>query len=667
MTFSIRHRILMPYLFITAFMTFSGIFFAVSFVQNYFNQQLFNQASSHHLQFEHHLNRILSFQLNQINSLAIDPTSPITFSDYLLDSNKKQQLKFRYLSNDTPVQIIVESQNNSLAVPLATQLLTGLNTTAGIALYIRSNDRYYKLSDNINYSSNNIGQPIFSNEILETHLSLNDHFFIDQIELNDSDYAQYFIPHSQFNQLYIGIITPSTAINQLKQNALIAVIVSFLFINLLISYIFLLILKRITGSLTQITQSAQQMAKGMSVQPVSIQSNDEIGLLSQSFNDMLSNVQSKTSELILERNRSKMILAQLPDGIIVTDTDNRLISANRVAETMLGFSTDRAKGQELIQYIKNENASLIFKNHIEDHKSNTVIRELNIASENGENENYQITMAPLLDTTYQQTGIITMIRNITDETKVRSSRDHFIQTVTHELRTPLTSIIGFLDIILKENFGPLNEKQHEFIAITHHNANYLKKLLSDLLELSRIHSGQIELNQSFFSINSLIDHVMNYQRSSIQRRNNQISIQLPDGNIKFYGDFNKLMHVVTNLIINANKHTTNGTIELCVNQTSTFTSIIVKDSGSGLTRRQKQQLTYALELQSNYNYFSYDGLGLELAIVKELIHIHNGQVLVESEEEKGSIFTIMLPHTTNHDPAIDDEFDTATLNTQSTT
>ena len=95
--------------------------------------------------------------------------------------------------------------------------------------------------------------------------------------------------------------------------------------------------------------------------PMKVKSNDEFGLLAQSFNNMLNNVQTKTAELIYERNRSKMIFAQLPDGIIVTDLNHKLLSANRAAETMLGFSTDSAKGQALIRYLKDENLRPFFQ------------------------------------------------------------------------------------------------------------------------------------------------------------------------------------------------------------------------------------------------------------------------------------------------------------------
>ena len=168
-------------------------------------------------------------------------------------------------------------------------------------------------------------------------------------------------------------------------------------------------------SLSQITETAKQLSKGQRTSPLKYNRNDEIGLLAQSFNNMLNNVQTKTAELIYERNRSKMILAQLPEGIVVTDLNNKLLSANRAAETMLGFSTDRAKGHEIISYLKNENLTSFFNHEFRSINNDHVVREIMIPDSNGNNRHFQITVLLPIDSTYQKTGIITVIRNITNE------------------------------------------------------------------------------------------------------------------------------------------------------------------------------------------------------------------------------------------------------------
>ena len=398
-------------------------------------------------------------------------------------------------------------------------------------------------------------------------------------------------------------------------------------------------------SLSEITESAKKIAKGQLTSPVQIKRNDEIGLLAQSFNGMLNNVQTKTAELIYERNRSKMILAQLPEGIIVTDLEHRLLSANRTAETMLGFSSDCAKGQEIIQYLKNENLQSLFSDQIKNMTDNAITRDMMISNDDGTNAHYRIIVSPLLDSTYQKNGIITVIRDISHEKQVKTLHDSFLRTVTHELRTPLTSIIGFLDILSKQNYGELNTKQNEFLTIAQHNANYLKKLMSELIELSTIHSGQSQLHRTKVELNPLCTQIIQRHQSDINKKKNKLHLTTQTQTMALFSDKEKLEKIIENLLLNANRTTDEGTIDITFSKTDTFTTLTIKDSGLGLNAKQKQTLFKAFEKKESSTNYTPNGLSLELAIVKELVHLHNGQIYIESKENQGTAFTIIFPHT----------------------
>ena len=154
---------------------------------------------------------------------------------------------------------------------------------------------------------------------------------------------------------------------------------------------------------------------------------------------------------------------------------------------------------------------------MENIQSSQMVRELTISNQQGEENLYQITLSPLLDSTYQKTGLITVIRNITAESQSRSLKDHFLRSVTHELRTPLTSIIGFLNILKKEMHGNLNEKQREFLSIAIFNSSMLKKLINNLLDLSMIQSGKFELALSTFVVNDVIDRSIHQLLPTIEK------------------------------------------------------------------------------------------------------------------------------------------------------
>ena len=381
--------------------------------------------------------------------------------------------------------------------------------------------------------------------------------------------------------------------------------------------------------------------------PMKVKSNDEFGLLAQSFNNMLNNVQTKTAELIYERNRSKMILAQLPDGIIVTDLNHKLLLANRAAETMLGFSTDSAKGQALIRYLKDENLQSFFSSEMDNIQSSQMVRGAHHLQSTREENQFQITLSPLLDSTYQKTGLITVIRNITKETHARTLKDHFLRAVTHELRTPLTSIIGFLNILKKEMHGNLNEKQREFLSIAIFNSSMLKKLINNLLDLSMIQSGSFKLQPIVFTINDTLDDTIHQLLPSIEKKQNTIFIDYQDEHMLIDADQARFKQMIENLILNANKNTDQGKIECIVTKTLSNISIIIKDNGIGLSKEEKFAIYQAFELQSGAANSYKEGVNIELAIVKELVHLHNGSIHLESDVEQGSTYTVSLPQKPN--------------------
>jgi PAS domain S-box-containing protein len=611
MILSIRHRILMPFLFITVFMTFSALFIAIELVQHYFDTIVQQETRAIKTNIDKSIQYQLQLRLVQ-NTL---PSTPSTLNNIDLSYNTQQS------------KLILNTNHPSTPPPsISKETFINLVNPSSGTLYIKKNDAFIALSGNT--------APINTQTFTHPY---------SEISIETETYYQQLFQHSIFKNIYIRTLIPNKDIKQQKKLMIYSIIIGLVLINMFIGVVYYFILKYITMSLSEITESAKQMAKGQLTSPVKIKSNDEIGLLAQSFNGMLNNVQTKTAELIYERNRSKMILAQLPEGIIVTDLEHRLLSANKTAETMLGFSSDCAKGQEIIQFLKNENLQSLFSDQIK--TVNTITKDIMIPNDNGKKDYYRIIISPLLDSTYQKNGIITVIRDITHEKQIKVLRDSFLRTVTHELRTPLTSIIGFLDILSKQNYGNLNTKQMEFLDITQHNATYLKKLMSELIDLSSIYSGKETLQRSKIDINTLCPNIIKTHQATLNKKKNKVSLTIQTQDMSLFLDKEKLIKIVENLLLNANKFTNEGTIDLTINKTDTFSTFIIKDSGFGLSNKQKQALFQAFEKKGTNEYYTYDGLSLEMAIVKELVHLHNGQIYVESKENQGSTFTIIFPLT----------------------
>ena len=621
MILSIRHRILIPFLFITVFMTFSAVLISFELINNYYNHQLEIKSKNIIMPVQKVFHQIVSKTMLEFSSESAN----IPFDDVILNENKNHQfgitifnnLFFVYDGSSTSLQLV---PFNFLNLMLPEDLK---------AIYIETDGQLY--------NSQNLAIPIKRN--------LSEAFY--DLKQNDNQQYRHFIyEHDKIKQLFFEVAVNSTNIEQKRFRTLVVVMVGLLLVNLFIVIIFSVILKHITKSLSEMTQVAKQLSKGQIISPMKVKSNDEFGLLAQSFNNMLNSVHTKTAELIYEKNRSKNIIAQLPDGIIVTDLNHKLVMANRAAETMLGFSTDCAKGQELIRYLKDENLYALFSNDLTTIDSKSLIREVTIPDANGLEQSYQITISPLLDSTYQKTGLITVIRNITQENEARLLKDNFLRSVTHELRTPLTSIIGFLNILKKELHGNLNDKQKEFLTITLLNSSLLKKLINNLLDLSIIHSGQLTLEKETFYLNDLIQELIHESLPMIERKQNHIMVDFQEKDMLIHADKQKFFQMIQNLILNSNKYTNEGKIECIISQTESFTSIVIKDDGTGLSKEQKQILYKAFETTKANEFTFCESIGIELTIVKELTRLHNGEINLESEYEKGSSFTIHLPQET---------------------
>ncbi|MEK9727427.1 MAG: histidine kinase dimerization/phospho-acceptor domain-containing protein, partial [Candidatus Margulisiibacteriota bacterium] len=450
-------------------MAFSAMLICIELINGYFDHQLENKAQTVLTPIEHSFNQMASKTFLEFSNNA-----PTSFNQVLQHSNLQNTFGLTVINNRFFLY-----EPNSVSLSLIPFSFEAVNFSKNLRnIYIELDNKIYNINN------------------MSASLSLAGASSFKDISKNGQRYRRFFTQHPQISHLYFYIDVHSEGIEKKRNSKLAFVLVGLFLVNEFIIVIFSIILKHITRSLTEMTQAAKNITKGQMITPMKVKSNDEFGLLAQSFNNMLNSVQTKTAELIYEKNRSKMILAQLPDGIIVTDLNHKLFMANRAAENMLGFSTDCAKGHELIQYLKDENLQSLFSDELKQIESNQLVREVNINDAKGNDQLYQITISPLLDSTYQKTGLITVIRNITQENQTRYLKDNFLRSVTHELKTPLTSIIGFLNILKKELHGNLNDKQKEFLTISLLNSSMLKKLINNLLDLSIIHSGQLKLNKS---------------------------------------------------------------------------------------------------------------------------------------------------------------------------
>jgi two-component system, sensor histidine kinase and response regulator len=226
------------------------------------------------------------------------------------------------------------------------------------------------------------------------------------------------------------------------------------------------------------------------------------------------------------------------------------------------------------------------------------------------------------------------------------AKSDFLATMSHELRTPLTCVIGMSATLLRWSLGPLSDKQRSYIKTIHDSGEHLLELINDILDLSQVEAGRATLNTSEFSLSQLARQSLQVVQDKAQKADVELKaqIQIPDAGDRFVADQRRLRQVLLNLLTNAIKFTpAGGKVTLRVWREANTVIFQVEDTGIGIPTSQQPLLFRKFQqLDSSYRR-SYEGMGLGLALTKQLVDLHQGWIGVESTEGKGSVFTVELP------------------------
>jgi two-component system sensor histidine kinase/response regulator len=218
-------------------------------------------------------------------------------------------------------------------------------------------------------------------------------------------------------------------------------------------------------------------------------------------------------------------------------------------------------------------------------------------------------------------------------------KDRFLANLSHELRTPLVSILGYSSMLLEVN--PDAEQAKRMIVTINKNAKLQLQLIEDLLDLSKIISGKLELKKDYFKVNELANDSIQTLKKQADDKGLKI-VELYE-TCDFYGDKKRLSQVFLNLLSNAVKFTDKGEIRLCIKCTDKFLTIKVRDTGIGIAKENFKYLFQPFKQLDSSSTRSKQGMGLGLSIVKNIVELHGGKVVAESKIGEGSEFTVFLP------------------------
>lgn len=224
------------------------------------------------------------------------------------------------------------------------------------------------------------------------------------------------------------------------------------------------------------------------------------------------------------------------------------------------------------------------------------------------------------------------------------SKDEFLANMSHELRTPLTSVIGFSDLLLDENFGTLNETQKRYVNNVLQGGQHLLTLINDILDLSKVEAGKMELDYENFAVSNAIEEVRTLIFPLAMKKKIRLDVEVDSEIGNIFADRTKFKQILYNLAINAIKFTpVKGSVEIDARCVGDVILVSVKDTGIGISQEDTTKLFKPFIQLHSYATKEYAGTGLGLALVKQFVELHGGRVWVESEPGVGSMFSFSIP------------------------
>jgi PAS domain S-box-containing protein len=362
----------------------------------------------------------------------------------------------------------------------------------------------------------------------------------------------------------------------------------------------------------------------------------------------------------VEASRSQAILEAVADGVLVTGADNRISFVNSSITRVLGVDDTQLLGKSLEGFagLFGSSSAEWIKTIRRWSEDPSTYRPGEMYAEQLELETGRIVLIHLAPVILVNDflGTVSIFRDITREVEVDRLKSEFVATVSHELRTPMTAIKGYVDILTMGAAGSLNENQMHFLEVVRNNIERLSILVSDLLDISRIESGRVKLEQGSVNLYEIAEEVVAevLRRSQDDKKPIALSLDAPRGLPPVRGDSSRVRQIISNLVVNAYNYTPeNGAILVNIHPDSQSdeVQVDVQDSGIGIKPEDQSRIFDRFYRGEHPLVLSTPGTGLGLPIVRQLVEMHNGRIWMKSTgvPGEGSTFSFTLPVYKNGD------------------
>jgi NtrC-family two-component system sensor histidine kinase KinB len=401
----------------------------------------------------------------------------------------------------------------------------------------------------------------------------------------------------------------------------------------------------------QLTDRVRQIGAGMLDLKIDVLSDDEIGQLSREFNKMTERLkrfeQMNIDEILSEKRKSDTIVQSIADGLIMTDAALRVLHLNRVVGELYRVDEAGSIGKPLASVIHDDRIVSLLAVSVPAAGPAEHTPGLLQYARGEKTFYYRPKVTRILDAEGALYGVLLLLQDVTQFKELDRMKSDFIATLSHEFRTPVTSIGMTVDILNQEILGKLNEKQRELIASAKEDCVRLTKLARELLQLSKLESGRIQLRNEELNVRALIESSLRPLQLPFADKGVELGVDVQDGLPALVADEQQVTWVITNLVTNALKYTgPQGSVTVRAREDHGCLLVEVEDTGVGIAPEHLQTIFDKFVQVKRGTDATPGSVGLGLAIAKEIVELYGGRIWASSAPGQGSTFSFELPFTT---------------------
>ncbi len=412
--------------------------------------------------------------------------------------------------------------------------------------------------------------------------------------------------------------------------------------------------RRLLRPLAELSQATRRIGEGDFTVRAEVRGTDELAQLASDFNAMASHLSeyrnSSLGELLQVQQAAQAAIDSLPDPVVVFGVAGDVRNVNRAAETLLGLVLE-SHTTDPLQALDTSVRTVLERlcAHVLSGKGPYTPKgfEEAVKVPSSEGDRYFLPRAtPVYEEQGGIAGATVILQDVTRLRRFDELRNDMVATVAHEFRTPLTSLRMAIHLCLEQAVGPVTEKQADLLYAAREDCERLQAMVDDLLDLSRIETGRVEMRKRPTSSAALLEAVLETHRMLSAERGVRLVVTPLAVDEEVFADPERVALVLSNLVSNALRHTpAGGQITLRAQPTNGWVRFEVTDTGRGIAAEYQPHL---FEKFFRVPGTSADGAGLGLFIAKEIVEGHGGEIGVKSEESRGSTFWFTLPLVTGN-------------------